>query len=62
MIGAKPDDRITHVVTAPTQVSLEETDEGADAALLIKSADDVSSLLRFRSAVLPAMLDGLPLG
>jgi hypothetical protein len=47
MIGADPDDHITHVVTAPTQVSLEQTDEGADTALLIKSADNVSSLLRF---------------
>ena len=59
MIGAKPDDHITHNISRPTQVSLEQTDEGADVALAIKSADGVTALMRFRSALLPEMVDGV---
>lgn len=59
MFGAKPDDHITHRIGNPTTVSLEQTDEGADAALAIKSADGVTALLRFRSAVLPEMVDAV---
>jgi len=59
MTGVRPDDHITHSVTRPTQVSLEQTDEGADAALAIKSGDGVTTLLRFRSAVLPEMVDAV---
>ena len=59
MTGVKPDDHITHSVTSPTSVSLEQTDEGADAALAIKSGDGVTTLLRFRSAVLPEMVDAI---
>lgn len=59
MTGAKPDDHITHSVTSPISVSLEQTDEGADAALAIKSEDGLTTLLRFRSAVLPEMVDAI---
>jgi hypothetical protein len=59
MTGAKPDDHITHSITHPIQVSLEQTDEGADAALAIRSADGITTLLRFRSAVLPEMVDAI---
>jgi hypothetical protein len=57
MIGAQPDDHITHTISAPVQVSLEQTDEGADVALAVKAADETTTLLRFRSAVLPEMVD-----
>jgi hypothetical protein len=57
MIGAKPDDHITHRISRVTQVSLEQTDEGADATLAIKSADGTTALLRFRSPMLPEMVD-----
>ena len=53
MAGGKPDAHVTHKITRPTEVNLEQTDEGADAALAIKSADGVTALLRFRSPVLP---------
>jgi hypothetical protein len=59
MIGAKPDDHITHSISRPTQVSLEQTDEGADAALAIKSGDGSTTLLRFRSPMLPEMVDAV---
>jgi hypothetical protein len=59
MIGAKPDDHITRTISAPAQVSLEQTDEGADVALAVKAADETTTLLRFRSAVLPEMVDAV---
>ena len=59
MMGAKPDDHITHTIARPTDVSLEQTDEGADVALAIKSEAGALVLLRFRSAMLPEMIDGV---
>lgn len=59
MVGATPDDHVTHSISHPEQVSLEQTDEGADAALAIKSLDGTTALLRFRSPMLPEMVDGL---
>jgi hypothetical protein len=59
MSGGKTDDHVTHTVSRPTEVSLEQTDDGADAALAIKSEDGTMALLRFRSPVLPEMVDGM---
>ena len=53
MMGARPDDHVTHSIIGLTHVSLEQTDEGADVALEIKSADGVTALLRFRASMLP---------
>lgn len=57
MTGGKADDHVTHKISRPTEVSLEQTDEGADAALAIKSEDGVTALLRFRSPILSEMVD-----
>ena len=51
MAGDKPDEHVTHSIRCPTEVSLEQTDDGADAALSIKSADGTTALLSFRAAV-----------
>ena len=59
MTGVKSDDHITHSITRPTHVSLEQTDEGADAALAIDSGDGETTLLRFRFPILPEMVDGV---
>jgi len=59
MMGAKPDDHITHTIGRPTNVSLEQTDEGADVALAITSEGGAVALLRFRSPTLPEMVDGI---
>ena len=59
MAGGEPDDHVTHSISNPTEVSLEQTDEGADAALAIKSQDGVTALLRFRSPVLPERVDAM---
>lgn len=53
MMGAKRDDHVTHSISRLSQVSLEQTDEGADVALEIKSADGVTALLQFSSSQLP---------
>lgn len=59
MAGNTPDDHITHSITNPTEVNLEQTDEGADVALSIKSTDGTTALLSFRAAVLPETVDAL---
>jgi hypothetical protein len=57
--GDSPQQHVTHRVVAPTQVLLKRTEEGADEALEIESADN-TTLVRFRSAVPPEMVDGIP--
>lgn len=52
MMGAKRDDHVTHSISRLSQVSLEQTDEGVDVALEIKSADGVTALLQFSSSQL----------
>ena len=59
MVGMKPNDHLTHTIGNATQVSLEQTEGGADEALAIKSADGTTALLRFRSPMLPEIVDGL---
>lgn len=58
-LGKGSEDHVTHTVTAPTRVWLEQTSQGANAALEIESADDVKTLLRFRSALPADMVDGV---
>lgn len=59
MLGTKPQDHISHSIDRPAQVFLEQTDEGADVALSVRSADGITALLRFRSAMLPEMVDAI---
>ena len=54
-----PNAHITHAVHGVTRVSLEQTAEGADAALLVDSADGTRTVLRFRTATLPETVDGV---
>ena len=58
-VGKTPQDHVTHTITEPTRVWLEQTSEGANAALEIESADGAKTLLRFRSALPPEMVDGI---
>jgi hypothetical protein len=57
MLGENPDAHVTHMIDRPTEVSLEQTDGGADSALAIKSADGVTALLRFLSSMWPEMVE-----
>jgi hypothetical protein len=58
-LGKTPEDHVTHTVTTPEHVWLEQTSGGANAALEIESEDQNKALLRFRSALLPEMVDGV---
>ena len=53
---------ITHTIQAPNHIWVERTDAGADAALAIESADGAKSILRFRTAALPEIVDGIARG
>ena len=48
MMGAKAGNHITHSVRRPKEISLEQTDDGVDLALAIKSDDGTTALLRMR--------------
>ena len=60
-LGNDAKDHVTHTVTNPTRIWLEQTSEGANAALEIESEDEVKTLLRFRSALPADMVDGVVL-
>lgn len=60
-LGKIPNDHVKHTVIEPTHVWLVQTPEGANAALEIESADETKILLRFRSPVLPELVDGVVL-
>lgn len=60
-LGKTPKDHIQNTVIEPTHVWLVQTSEGANAALEIESADETKTLLRFRSPVLPELVDGVVL-
>ena len=56
--GTTPRECITHIIYTPTHVRVKQTEAGADEALEIESAGS-TTVLRFRSAVLPEMVDGI---
>src|SRR6266550_677611 len=60
-IGKSPADHLSHTIVKPAHVWLEQTDEGANAALEIESQDETKTLLRFRSPVSPEFVDGVVL-
>jgi len=60
-LGDSPEDHVTHTITNPSRLWLEQTAEGANAALEIESAGDVKTLLRFRSPLPAEMVDGVVL-
>jgi len=60
-LGTKPDEHISHAINEPTAVWLEQTEEGANAALEIEVADGTKTLLRFRSPMPAEFVDGVVL-
>jgi Family of unknown function (DUF5335) len=59
LTGRGDDDSLTHIVAHPTHMQVEETEEGAEAAIEIKSVNEGTTLVRFRSAILPESVDGV---
>jgi hypothetical protein len=51
---------LTHTVIEPSQLWIEQTSTGADAALQLQSGDGTTTLVRFRSAARPEEVDGVP--
>jgi hypothetical protein len=60
-LGKTSEEHVTHTITRPTRIWVEQTSEGANAALEIESADKIKTLLRFRSALPAEMVDGVVL-
>ena len=60
-IGKSPEDHLSHTIVEPAHVWLEQTEEGANAALEIESENEIKTLLRFRSPVPPEFVDGIVL-
>jgi hypothetical protein len=60
-VGGKSAAHVAHIVHAPSHVGLKETAEGAHEALHIEAKDGATTLVRFRSTVLPELVDGVVL-
>jgi hypothetical protein len=60
-VGLTPAEHVTHTITAPTHIRLEQAENGANMALQIESSEGVTTLVRLRSAMLPEMVDGVVL-
>jgi hypothetical protein len=58
-VGDTPDQCLTHVVERPRRITFRRTRAGAHEGLEIESADGNTTIIRFRSAMLPEMLDGI---
>ncbi len=58
-LGKTAEDHVTHTITKPEHVWLEQTSAGANAALEIESENQNKTLLRFRSTLPPEMVDGI---
>jgi len=58
-LGRSADEYVSHSIPEPARVWVEQTDEGANAALEIEAKDGTRALLRFRSAVRPELVDGV---
>ncbi|HEY2974676.1 MAG TPA: DUF5335 family protein [Pyrinomonadaceae bacterium] len=48
MMASAPSNHVTHMISTPVLVQLQQTDRGIDTALRIKSADGITSLLHLR--------------
>ena len=59
ILGEESTERVTHNISQPTHVRIEQNESGADMALQIESGGGVTTLVRFRSAMLPEMVDGI---
>jgi hypothetical protein len=59
-VGSTPGRHLTVTVDRAERLLLEQTDEGTETALRIERRDGPATRVRFRSAVRPEEVDGLP--
>jgi hypothetical protein len=52
---------VSHVIEMPSELMAEETAEGVQSGLVIKSPAGAKSHLSFRSPIAPELVDGAPL-
>jgi hypothetical protein len=62
LLGEGGANHVTHLITTPTDVKVQLTEEGGDQTVQIQAQDGVTTLVRFRSAMLPEMVDGIAAG
>src|ERR1043166_5804920 len=60
-LGTTPDKHVSHAISEPTAVWLEQTEEGGNAGLEIEGAGGTKTLLRFRSPMPAELVDGVVL-
>jgi hypothetical protein len=58
-LGRTAEDHVSHTVKRPRQVWLRQTEEGANDSLEIVEEGSQKTLLRFRSPMLPELVDGI---
>ena len=59
--AARPEKgQITHTIHAPTRVRIERTNDGADVAMQIESAEGTTTILRLKTPAPPETVDGTP--
>ena len=58
-LGRTADDHVSHTVERPQHVWLRQTEEGANDSLEIVEEGNQKTLLRFRSPMLPELVDGI---
>jgi len=58
VVGSQPDRQVSETIVNPKEVWIKSSDEGADEVLEIKGEKE-TVLIRFRSAILPELVDGL---
>lgn len=56
-----PHDEVTHIIKAPSHVRLMEMETGAHEGLQIESKSGQTAIVRFRSPMLPELVDGIVL-
>lgn len=59
IVGQSPEQEVTHQIRSPSHVRVEESDAGAEEAVQIQSEVGETTLLTFRSALPPEMVDGV---
>ena len=58
-VARSASEHLTHMIEAVTRIYLQRTDDGADAAMELESADGTKTILRFRTSALPETVDGI---
>jgi hypothetical protein len=59
VLGDSPDQHLTHTVSHPARVILEQTDAGVDQGIRINRDHDQATRVSFRSVVRPEEVDGV---